>query len=400
MAHIDHSTPVSLSTIIRLMQNGVKEDRTLEYKVALPGDSAEDRKEFLADVTAFSNASGGIILFGVEAPHGVPIALPGIHSADSDGVIRKYENILRDGIEPRLLGVRFDVMKREDGAHFFALRIPASWSGPHMVTFKGSSRFYTRNAGGKHQMDHGEIRDAFRHSSNAREQIRNWCNARVDKIASRILPVPLEHPLALVLHVVPVTAVSADSQIEPMRINRKFSMFTPIDANVTAHWLNADGLLVVDSVHSYAQAYYSGTVEAVDTYLRVDVQHQGSNVVGIAPGWYERHVIEATWRYMQSLAVLGVSFPMVVRMALVNVHGAVTLVPPRTHVSPRPIDRNVVMCPDLWTDELPGNVAAFLRPAFDRVWNACGVPQSLNYDASGNWIGEPLSLPESVTPPR
>jgi hypothetical protein len=27
-----------------------------------------------------------------------------------------------------------------------------------------------------------------------------------------------------------------------------------------------------------------------------------------------------------------------------------------------------------------------LRPAFDVVWNAFGLGQSVNYDADGNWV--------------
>ena len=42
---------------------------------------------------------------------------------------------------------------------------------------------------------------------------------------------------------------------------------------------------------------------------------------------------------------------------------------------------------------LPGTIvesfsappASILKPMFDRVWNACGLPGSQNFDAQGNW---------------
>jgi predicted HTH transcriptional regulator len=42
------------------------ESRVLEYKADLPGGRDEDKREFLADVTALANTAGGAIIYGVE----------------------------------------------------------------------------------------------------------------------------------------------------------------------------------------------------------------------------------------------------------------------------------------------------------------------------------------------
>ena len=42
------------------------ESRYLDYKERLPGDSDEDKRELLADVTAFANTAGGDLLYGVR----------------------------------------------------------------------------------------------------------------------------------------------------------------------------------------------------------------------------------------------------------------------------------------------------------------------------------------------
>ena len=34
-----------------------------------------------------------------------------------------------------------------------------------------------------------------------------------------------------------------------------------------------------------------------------------------------------------------------------------------------------------WFDDVP----RLLRPAFDQIWNACGLFKSFNYDEDGNW---------------
>ncbi len=52
------------------------------------------------------------------------------------------------------------------------IRIPRSYGAPHMVTFQNTSRFYTRNSAGKHQLDVSEIRSAFALSETARSALR------------------------------------------------------------------------------------------------------------------------------------------------------------------------------------------------------------------------------------
>jgi predicted HTH transcriptional regulator len=54
-----------------LIPNQERENTSIEFKGALPGNSYEDRKEFLADFTSFANTVGGDLIFGVRAPNGI-----------------------------------------------------------------------------------------------------------------------------------------------------------------------------------------------------------------------------------------------------------------------------------------------------------------------------------------
>ena len=54
-----------------LIDGKVGESKTVEYKSQLPGRADKDRREFLYDVSSFANASGGFLLFGIEAPDGI-----------------------------------------------------------------------------------------------------------------------------------------------------------------------------------------------------------------------------------------------------------------------------------------------------------------------------------------
>jgi predicted HTH transcriptional regulator len=44
----------------------VAENKTIEHKLPLPGNSENNKKEFYLDVSSFSNASGGDVICGIE----------------------------------------------------------------------------------------------------------------------------------------------------------------------------------------------------------------------------------------------------------------------------------------------------------------------------------------------
>src|ERR1700730_9434315 len=90
--------------VLALLSNEVTEDRSLDYKQALPGNADAERKEFLADVSSFANAAGGDIVFGVVEQRvdgrqtGVPEAVPGIPNLNADAEKLRLDNMVRDGI--------------------------------------------------------------------------------------------------------------------------------------------------------------------------------------------------------------------------------------------------------------------------------------------------------------
>ena len=49
-----------------LIDNAVSERKTIEYKQVLKVGSDSERKEFLADVSSFANASGGDLIIGIS----------------------------------------------------------------------------------------------------------------------------------------------------------------------------------------------------------------------------------------------------------------------------------------------------------------------------------------------
>ena len=98
---IDQITEQDLQELI---DNEVIEAKTSEYKGELPGGTDSEKKEFLADISSFANASGGDIIYGITSDKntGKPLELKGLSITNADNEILRLENIIRDGIEPRI----------------------------------------------------------------------------------------------------------------------------------------------------------------------------------------------------------------------------------------------------------------------------------------------------------
>ena len=100
---------IDKAMIESLVENSVPESRTLEYKETFPGRTEKDNHEFLADVTAIANSSGGDLIFGIKEKRdgdnkttGEPQEACGVGQQNLDEEIRRLDNLLRNGVDPRL----------------------------------------------------------------------------------------------------------------------------------------------------------------------------------------------------------------------------------------------------------------------------------------------------------
>ena len=133
------------SDLQALVENQVTERKTTEYKEALPGNADGDKKEFLADVSSFANASGGDLIYGIKEQSGVPIELSGLELSNVDAEILRLESCIQTGIAPRLFKLveTHPVALPSKQRYAIIIRIRKSWTAPHMVTFKNDLKRVT-----------------------------------------------------------------------------------------------------------------------------------------------------------------------------------------------------------------------------------------------------------------
>lgn len=385
---------IEKSDIEALIDNAVREGRGIDYKRELPGTTDNDKREFLADISSFANASGGDLIIGVHEAEGLPTEAKGLATADMDAECQRIENMVRDSIEARVPGFRIQVVEGFQDGPVLVLRLPKSWAGPHMVTFKNWSRFFTRNNTGKHQMDMTEIRAAFALSEEMPERIRRFRDDRLAKIATNDTPVPLQPNAKVILHLLPLVSFSVDFRLDPGTMNAHRDKLQPIDGSAN-HWrFNLDGLLTYNIAHSpecrdYCQMFRTGAIEAVDAYLlpeNTPPRLIPSRVV-------EQSLIATVQGYLEALDQMEVPPPVIAMVTLDGVKGYNLAVSPRHarvwRADPTPIDRGVLILPEVQVDNFACDVAMTLRPIFDAVWNAAGWDRCHNYDASGQWNPQP-----------
>src|SRR5688500_2218946 len=115
-----------------LVASGRPEDRTIEYKRDLPGTSDDEKKEFLKDVSAFANALGGDILYGVDERDGVPTAAPGATIPNFDELRLRLQSSLHSNLDPRLPAVDIEQVGGFSNGSVLIVRAYQSWRAPHM----------------------------------------------------------------------------------------------------------------------------------------------------------------------------------------------------------------------------------------------------------------------------
>jgi hypothetical protein len=376
-----------------LIDDKVSEGKFIEYKQALPGDSNSHKKEFLADVSSFSNTAGGYIFFGILEEDGLPQEVLGLDGIDQDAEILRLENLLRDGITPRIPGINIRAIPIGGRGPVLAIHVSRSWASPHMVSYAGGSRFYARNSAGKYPLDVFELRNAFTATSVESERIRSFRMDRIANIIARETPVPINVGPQAVLHLIPIGALASrvPYDLREFQSSEDHEMLAPIyTPRFNCFKFNFDGVLTSyqhnlnEPAVSYLQLFRNGIIESCsNTLFRPEtVRPYIPSVV------FEKELVCSLDKYLRIQNELEIEPPFFVLFSLLNVAGYDLQERSGNRIlnyASNQIDRNNLIVPELLVEDKTLAPEAILKPAFDAIWNAAGQPQSPYYDTNGNW---------------
>ncbi len=396
---------INESDLQALIDNQVPEGKTIEYKSILPSNADGDKKEFLADVSSFANAAGGDLLFGIEEQAGTPTTLTGIQLADVDAQRLRLENMLRDGIDPKLSRVDIQpvALASKPDHYVLILRVQKSWL-VHRVIFKDHGHFYSRHSAGKYRLDVAELRTAFEFLGTMAEHIRDFRTERLSRIGvGEEIPALLDEQAAkLVLHMIPSSAFNPSVSVDMKVLNdySKWDLMSPMVVwdiqPPTSIRFNLDGIArfaqwtknaaaPVLMPAGYVQVFRNGIVEIVDvTILGINGdKKQFSGQI------FELRLLQAVKKHIELQQFLGIEPPVFIMVSLLGVRGYKINHGGYPSNCTEEIDRTNLIIPEVIIDTFDGRneyIAEVMSPVFDTAWNAANYASSPNYDKDGKYL--------------
>lgn len=361
---------VSRADIVGLVHRSASEGRTLEFKRDLPGNTDAEVKEFLADVTSLANTHGGDLLFGIDEVNGIAKGIQAIPSVNNDAGMLRLENLLRDGIEPRLPGVRLRWIDTQADGGVLLLRVPGSVGGPHRVRFKNSGRFYARNSRGKYEMDTFELRLAFAASEQLPSRLRAFHSEAVDSAHDGNLPIRLVEGPTAVATILPLGYLR---ETRALAVTREIALLPPNSGGGFQFLHTLEGVLAhtpilpapevpYATVRGYALTHWRGRTDAGWTIGgKTEADRQTRHLVW--PQRFEGGLIDVARSTKAKLRALGVEGPWVVMVTVSGIKEFELVL--SDHETSQPAWRRGAMLPELVLDELDGSSMA---PIFHAFW--------------------------------
>ncbi len=366
--------------LLQLVENGVPEGILIEYKQAMYGRADADRREFLKDVTALANTSGGHLLIGIREENLVAAGLSPLKIDDPDAEILRLENLLRDGVEPRLIGTRIRWVPVATGGGVVVVRIAKSWQPPHRVSIGNTNRFYVRNSGGVHEASVHELKTLFTSGATAYDRARAFRQERVAKVEAGEGPIELAPSTSkLFVHIVPVSAFSVGGNVPLNHFERDLNGVRPMGTSSGYDGrFNFDGYLAFRGgprCHGYTQQFRNGCIEA--TYVGIVGDLADRRVLRC--GSFADLLTVGVPTYLDGLRKLDVPSPLLVMVTLTGMERSVLSVRSSWgYDSHESIRQSNLELPEISIDEygLHEDYKRSLRPTFDALWNAGGFSQS------------------------
>jgi Putative DNA-binding domain len=369
-----------------LLENETPEGIIIEYKRKLYGSTDSEKKEFLKDVSSFANTAGGHLFLGIAATDGVPTEIIGLAVDNLDSEQQRFESLLRDRMEPRIVGIRMQPVALANGRHVLAIRIPKSWSPPHAVLHNKSRLIFARNSAGAHEASVDEMRAMFTTGMTLREQARGFQRQRLTEIHSGEAPFALAGDQGrIVLHIMPFSAFSSDLQLDPRRMHGQdlppmWGLGYNQGYNADGYWTSRAG----GERSGYVQVFRNGIIESAAGDVRVPTAKPPPNLYAED---VENEVLAALERYLPALARAEVPPPLFIVLAGVRMQGTRIIGRPLATMEASPLRKSDWILPTVVVEDYTGghDYRRAVKPIFDAIWNAAGYEGSRSYDHDGNW---------------
>lgn len=375
-----------------LIADRVREGPHIDFKRELPAAWNNDAKhDLLSDATAFANAGGGDLVFGVaqndeaEADFIVPQTLGNV-----DVETRRLQDFLLNLAEPRLQAVQVHAVPvnvEGTSGHVVIVRVPQSWVGPHRVTT--NQHLYIRDGLRKRQVNMPEIRSLFLRSESQAQRVRDFRSERLSKVMTGETPYKLAAGPVLVLHVVALQAVLGLVDVDPVQylgLRRRIPVIAARSGAVES-LVNLDGAagtrnLLENGTNGYTLLFRNGFIETT----WVLGSNSPTDQAVLPGGAFEDYIAQFIAAAREEFAHWGLAAQAIAMLSVVDADIVTLAVKYDYEVQRGRFDRKVLAVPDV---EIAGKGPAHdeLKPLLDLVWQSAGFEGSPHYGEDGKWTG-------------
>ena len=370
-----------------LVEAQVPEGLRLDFKQKQYGNADADKRELLKDVSAFANTHGGHLVIGVKEKRGIATEVVGVSDIDPDAEILRIEQIIRNGLDPPVAGVRTKAIRLLNGGNVIAMRIPGSFNPPHRVTAQGSNRFYVRNSAGVHEPSIGELRSLFTQTASALKDARAFRDNRIELIRHGHAPRPLANNGHTMLHIVPVAAFSGMLNLDVEEVFKHQDSFRTIGSMGRTPTFNFEGFINHRGDNrGYTQVFRNGALEAIEAGI---VESGGEGRRWIAGLILENELFEVLSPYLDGLRTIGIPPPLILMLTLQSVAGVIYAVGVEHYRGDQSLPRHILRLPECLLEDYGSDIDHHrsLKPAFDALRNAIGYARSPWFNEDGLWVG-------------
>ncbi|SIN85684.1 AlbA family DNA-binding domain-containing protein [Chitinophaga niabensis] len=319
--------------ILSLIDDQIPESLTLDYKRDFKLKDDGEKSEFLADITAFHNTEGGIIIFGLEDEKnennqntGIP-KLPsenGVLIDNYDNEKNKIEEIVRNSTDPQLNHLAFSELLVVNGCKVFAISIPKNLSLPTRVSFRKSSKFYRRGNAGKYLLGTHELYSLFIKNMEIREKAKEFIYSRINEVRNNHFWDNIGLVPGILIHIIPLSNMG-NSTLEFLPStaqNDMIQMLSPIMSEGYNYNHCFEGFIIhshpYNDLYSYNLIFRDGSIEIFTTGV---FSQDGSGYYSLSGELLASCLLEQLKKAFVYFSTIEVEGPFCISLALNNLEG-------------------------------------------------------------------------------
>ncbi len=386
---------LTLEDINRMISNQVQESKTLDYKSEIHIEKGDDRKEFLADISAFINTEGGVIIYGVKEQKdsngknlGIPEELTPIEVLNKDKFIQQIEDLVQNNLEPKVNNVSINLIQVKENNFVIVLGTSKAIGLPHMVTYKATNKFYKRRNSGKYLVDVFELRNLFVGSYDNREKAERFRDSRVNQVRNLEFLPKLDILGSYFLHVIPLTNTEYNIDLTNEHfLNELRTQMRPPMSDGWDHRHNLEGMqtfsIDYENVpYSYCQLFRNGILEFYTSHLHTPREGQES-ILDVWGLHLENTTLEYVAKSFKIYEQLEIEPPFIIMVSLFDIKDGSIIIDKSWRSQSRPIPNDKLLLPPVVIYDSQVDLNKELKSLFDILWQTGSVSKSPFYHDNG-----------------